>query len=79
MSKYIIDKGALIIPPPQWMTEYAEGEDAIDRREAKHQYLIDQSYSNAEYKALMMAICGGSDPTGSNAGDRNPDEDNEEG
>lgn len=78
MMRYIYKRGALIELPEEWVEEYLSElpDDADDPplSEMKYAYLCDQAYSNAELKALTIAICG-RDPL---SGDTDEDEKEDE-
>ena len=75
MVQYIYDVGALIDVPEEWKEEYLsqlpQSSDPSDK-ELKYHFICGQARSNAESKALLIAICG-RDPL-----DNTDDEDDED-
>ena len=76
MTRYIYDKGAIIDLPEEWVEDYKDSlgpnEDA-SLKDMKYVFLVEEARTNAELKALTIAICG-RDPLGRNVDDEDEDD-----
>lgn len=77
MMRYIYGKGTIVTLPQEWIDEFEldlDEDEVVSTNEMKYAYLAEQSRTDAELKALTIAVCG-KDPLG---GSEEDEEDEDE-